>query len=120
WNKRGFEQMFARAIRIGHRSGRPLSVIFADLDGFKGVNDAHGHHEGDRVLQEFAAQLEANIRPQDSLARFGGDEFVLLLPETSAEQAATLAARLEDAVTVTPWSSGWAEQRAGENAVELI
>lgn len=120
WNKRGVEQILDRAVRVVHRTGRPLSVLFFDLDDFKGINDSRGHREGDRVLCKFAAQLEANTRPQDTLARLGGDEFILVLPDTRGEQAEELAVRLRRIVSAATWSCGWAELAPGESADALV
>ena len=78
--------------RLGQ--GQSLVVMFADLDKFKAVNDTYGHATGDVVLQEFAALLQSNMRATDIAARFGGDEFVLLLPNTSLEHARAVAERL--------------------------
>ena len=64
------------------RSGRPLSVLFIDLDGFKRVNDTHDHLHGSRALVEAAAVIRGCARETDIVARFGGDEFALVLPET--------------------------------------
>ncbi|MEP6658812.1 MAG: PAS domain S-box protein [Acidimicrobiales bacterium] len=72
----------------------PVSLLLIDLDGFKEVNDAHGHLAGDFVLCELAARLKAVTRPSDTLARTGGDEFVLLCPETSTEGAVAIAERV--------------------------
>jgi diguanylate cyclase (GGDEF)-like protein len=76
------------------RAGRPFSLVMLDLDGFKLVNDSHGHLEGDLVLQIAARILEQNCRRSDIVARYGGDEFVILMPETSAEQARQIASKL--------------------------
>lgn len=76
------------------RKGENLVVMFADLDKFKAVNDTYGHATGDEVLQEFAALLRACMRSTDIAARFGGDEFVLLLPNTLLEEATAVAERL--------------------------
>jgi diguanylate cyclase (GGDEF)-like protein len=76
------------------RSGRPFSLVMMDLDHFKFVNDSHGHLEGDMVLQVAARILEQNCRRSDIVARYGGDEFVILMPETSAEQSRQIATKL--------------------------
>jgi diguanylate cyclase (GGDEF)-like protein/putative nucleotidyltransferase with HDIG domain len=76
------------------RSGRPFSVVLIDLDKFKEVNDTHGHLEGDLVLARVGRLLELKCRQSNIVARYGGDEFVILMPETSAEQAQILSERL--------------------------
>jgi len=80
--------------RRATRSGRFFSLIMLDLDGFKAVNDRHGHREGDRVLGAVACLLEARSRQSNVAARYGGDEFAILMPETTTEQAEILAERL--------------------------
>ncbi|MGC1188898.1 MAG: diguanylate cyclase [Candidatus Acidiferrales bacterium] len=76
------------------RAGRPFSLLLMDLDRFKLVNDGHGHLEGDLVLQRVARILEQNCRRSDVVARYGGDEFVVLMPETNIEQGRQLATKL--------------------------
>ena len=76
------------------RAGRPFSLVLMDLDRFKFVNDFYGHLEGDVVLQRVGHILEQNCRRSDVVARYGGDEFVILMPETNAEQAGQLAGKL--------------------------
>ncbi len=76
------------------RASRPFSVVMLDLDHFKFVNDTHGHLEGDMVLQVVARILEQNCRRSDVVARYGGDEFVILMPETAADQARQIAGKL--------------------------
>jgi diguanylate cyclase (GGDEF)-like protein len=84
--------------RRSARTGRPFSVIMMDLDGFKRVNDHGGHLEGDRVLAAVATLLDARSRQSNVVARYGGDEFALLMPETNTEQAGILAERLRSAL----------------------
>ena len=76
------------------RYSRPLSVGFVDIDLFKAVNDSHGHHAGDIVLRGVADVLKANLRATDMLGRYGGEEFMLILPETGVEDAASLCEKL--------------------------
>jgi diguanylate cyclase (GGDEF)-like protein len=78
----------------GSRSGRPFSVVLMDLDKFKGVNDTLGHLEGDLVLARVGRLLEQKCRQSNVVARYGGDEFIILMPETGIEQAQILAERL--------------------------
>jgi diguanylate cyclase (GGDEF)-like protein len=85
---------WARAVR----SGRPLAVITADIDFFKKVNDTHGHHVGDLVIKDFGRRAEHMLRVPDILARFGGEEFVILLPETDRDSALHVAERIRQEV----------------------
>jgi len=80
------------------RAHSPLSVLMVDLDDFKLVNDKHGHQAGDRVLRAIAGALRAAVRTSDVVARYGGDEFVVVMPDTDVEEAAHVAARAEAAV----------------------
>jgi diguanylate cyclase (GGDEF)-like protein len=80
------------------RAGTSLSVLMVDLDEFKGVNDEHGHQAGDRVLRAIAAALRGAVRGGDLVARYGGDEFVVLMPDTDATAAAVVAERAQGAV----------------------
>ncbi len=80
------------------RYERPLAVGFVDVDLFKGVNDTYGHHAGDLVLRGIAGVLRANVRATDTVGRYGGEEFMLILPETDVEDAATLAEKLRQLV----------------------
>src|SRR5205814_9896708 len=90
-NRRQSEDALAHEISRADRFGSPLALVFADLDDFKGVNDAHGHPVGDAVLREFADVLRSTVRDSDLAGRWGGEEFVLLLPGTDAEGGAQLA-----------------------------
>lgn len=84
------EQEFARAAQLE----RPLSIAFIDLDDFKKINDLHGHLIGDQVLQVFAGQLQAQLRSSDTIARFGGEEFVVIFPGTSEQLAVEVIRRV--------------------------
>ena len=90
-----------RELDRARRSERPLSVLLGDLDHFKGVNDTWGHLAGDRVLRAVADALSAGVRPYDVVGRYGGEEFVVLLPATSPSDAAVVAERLRARVTAT-------------------
>ena len=87
-----------QALRAGSRDGSVVAVLFLDLDQFKMVNDAHGHHAGDALLLDVAARLAAVLRSDETLARFGGDEFVLVCGHTDADEAALVAQRLAAAL----------------------
>jgi diguanylate cyclase (GGDEF)-like protein len=93
-NRRIFLESLGSSIAFAQRHQAPLSIIMADLDDFKSINDIFGHCTGDKVLQAFAALLMENSRQEDLAARFGGEEFIMMLPETGAEEAAVLGERL--------------------------
>ncbi len=92
--RRFFYEALSSEWRRGLRSGRPFSIILIDLDKFKVVNDTHGHLEGDLVLARVGRLLEQKCRQSNVVARYGGDEFIILMPETGIEQAEALAERL--------------------------
>jgi two-component system cell cycle response regulator len=82
--------------------GRPLSILVTDIDRFKTVNDTHGHDAGDEVLKEFAARIRSTVRGADLACRYGGEEFVVVMPDTPADIAAAVAERLRAAVENMP------------------
>lgn len=93
-NRRLFMEQFERELERARRSGRPLALLMMDIDHFKRTNDTYGHAAGDRVLQEFVRRCQAVLRPPDVLGRLGGEEFAVMLPDTSAAQAKAIAERL--------------------------
>jgi diguanylate cyclase (GGDEF)-like protein len=97
-NRRFLEERLAEMAGLAGRTGHPLSLVMADLDHFKHVNDTFGHEAGDRVLVGFARYVKNSIRVSDLVARFGGEEFVILLPETAAPQARAMAERIRKAL----------------------
>lgn len=97
YSRRHFMEMSDDLIRLMRRTRRPAALLMADLDNFKQINDAHGHHAGDQALIAFADTCRNVIRESDLLGRLGGEEFALMLPETSPEQARALAERLRAA-----------------------
>jgi len=99
FNTRHLQRMLASEVERARRFQHPLSVIFFDLDRFKQVNDTYGHQAGSAALRECGEVLRQTLRTIDIPIRYGGDEFVCLLPETSKEQALTCAHRLRDALT---------------------
>jgi diguanylate cyclase (GGDEF)-like protein/PAS domain S-box-containing protein len=99
-NRRLLEERLAHLLAAQQRAHRPVSVLFMDLDGFKNVNDTHGHQLGDLLLEEISARLNDCLRPGDTLARLGGDEFACLLPDTDRAGAEKVAARMIEAVEV--------------------
>jgi diguanylate cyclase (GGDEF)-like protein len=98
FNSRYLNLYLGREIKRCKRHGIPLSVIFLDLDGFKGINDQYGHLAGSGTLTEVGGILALGVRESDILARYGGDEFVVVLPETPASGALVIAERLRRAI----------------------
>ncbi len=101
-NRRGLYEKADGLLQSVGVEGQPLSVLFADLDGFKAVNDRFGHDAGDKVLKQIAVIIHAHSRDSDIVSRYGGDEFVILLPDASVVEARLVAQRLRSAVT--DWS----------------
>ncbi|MBU0891688.1 MAG: sensor domain-containing diguanylate cyclase [Gammaproteobacteria bacterium] len=97
-NRRGFETQMAFGLAMARRSGRPLSLITVDVDHFKRVNDTYGHEAGDEVLRRLARTLEERLRGSDVIARLGGEEFVVLLPDTDLAGAQAIAQALVQAM----------------------
>ena len=94
-NRRLFQSHLGQALELAHRNQRKLAVLFIDLDHFKSINDTWGHAMGDRLLQGVAKWLKSCLRASDVVARLGGNEFILLLPEiTQVEDAITVARKL--------------------------
>lgn len=93
-NRRAFMERLRIEIQRSNREGVPLSVILADIDHFKRVNDEYGHQVGDMVLRKFSAQLVASSRPYDCVARYGGEEFIVCLPGVDCQKALMVADRM--------------------------
>lgn len=127
-NRSGFEQTFAREVERANRHHGALSLIFLDVDHFKRINDVHGHMTGDHVLEELARVVHDNIRSTDVLGRWGGEEFILLVPETRLEGAALLAEKIRhcveragfEAAGCVTVSCGVAELHAGDTLDSLV
>lgn len=99
-NRRHFEQVLDAFYHQARRYNRPLSLIMLDIDFFKAINDAGGHHAGDELLKDVAAAIEKICRKADLPARLGGDEFAILLPETPADKAAAMAERVRSEISM--------------------
>ncbi len=99
YNSRYLNLVLRRETKRASRSGRPLSLLFLDLDGFKMVNDSHGHLAGSQALVEAAAIIRSCARETDVVARFGGDEFALVLPDTGRDGATSVAARIRERIS---------------------
>lgn len=98
YNSRYLNAVLRRETKRASRSGRPLSLLFIDLDGFKAINDTHGHLFGSRALVEAAAVIRGSARETDVVARFGGDEFALVLPDTGGEGAFAVGERIRERI----------------------
>lgn len=130
-NRRGFSDIAGRLVGIAERSGEPLTAMLCDIDQFKRINDRSGHALGDEILRRLARLMKENLRSTDLIGRFGGDEFVVLLPQTAlpgALKVATIINRKfsqalqsdgDDPLTAT-LSIGVAERRAKESFEDLI
>ena len=93
-NRRHLVQRLSEECARSARSGQPFSLLVIDLDGFKGINDTHGHAAGDACLQHFTLMAQTRLRPGDMLARSGGDEFCIVLPSSTLREGAMIARRV--------------------------
>lgn len=96
-NKKSAMEELQREVARAKRHGNRLSIMIIDLDNFKAINDTHGHLEGDKVLVDFSGKAKTSLRETDRLTRFGGDEFMAVLPDTDIEHASLVANRLHEA-----------------------
>ncbi|KAF1053998.1 MAG: Diguanylate cyclase DosC [Stenotrophomonas maltophilia] len=101
-NRREFDQVMKQELARSSRNGLPLALLMVDLDHFKDVNDRHGHPLGDEVIRHTATLLRKHTRAHDSVARLGGEEFLLLIPEVTPAQASALAEKLRRLIQDTP------------------
>ena len=102
YNRRAFDAALRQAMLQAEQAGQPLALLLLDIDHFKAVNDRHGHDLGDRVLQSMARRLGNSLRSSDLLARWGGEEFAILLPGTPLSGAQVFAERLRSRVAERP------------------
>jgi diguanylate cyclase (GGDEF)-like protein len=105
-NRRRFTEHVEAEIRRVKRGGAPFSVLALDLDNFKSINDRYGHQAGDDILKAFVQKSLAAIRPYDGIARVGGEEFMVLLPQAALEAARIIAERVRAAIASTSFESG--------------
>jgi len=98
YNRRGFTLLAEQEVKLAHRINRPMLLFFCDVDSLKGINDAHGHAQGDLALQEVSAILKETFREVDIIARLGGDEFVVLGLDAIQESAEAISARMQTAI----------------------
>ncbi|MGL6072285.1 GGDEF domain-containing protein, partial [Craterilacuibacter sp.] len=131
YNRRGLDEYFARELSRAERTGSPLSVALLDVDNFKQLNDKYGHQAGDHALRFLVEAIRRQLRPSDICARFGGEEFVILLPDTPIEEAVMAVQRLQRELTrnffltnnerlVMTFSAGVALWHLGEKDVDVI
>jgi len=125
-NRHGLLPHLRRELARAERQGPPLSVALCDIDHFKRVNDTHGHAAGDGVLRDFADSLRAHARASDLVARWGGEEFLLVLPDTDAEAARRVVERIRTRRAAAPrsvrsvtFSAGVASTSGGEGASDV-
>ena len=97
-NRDSFEMLFSKEIKTARSNSASLSLVMLDIDNFKDINDTFGHQAGDNILIEIAHLIEKNIKPNDIFARWGGEEFVLLLPKTSLDGGFAFAQKLRDII----------------------
>jgi two-component system cell cycle response regulator len=109
-NRRYMRSQLEGHIRRANMGGGPVSILLADIDHFKKVNDVHGHHAGDDVLREFGKRLREHIRPSDLACRYGGEEFVVIMPDTSQATAQAAAERIREIIQSMPFTINRGEQ----------
>jgi diguanylate cyclase (GGDEF)-like protein len=103
-NRRYFESRCREEIAYARRHQRPLACMFFDIDKFKGINDGHGHLAGDEVLRNVASLIKSQLRSNDVIARFGGEEFVALLPQIGLRKACEIAERIRTTIGTYPFN----------------
>jgi len=106
YNRRHLDEHLRRTISAARRHGRNVGLLLADIDHFKLVNDQYGHLAGDAVLKEVAARLQATVRVEDALGRWGGEEFIAVLSETAADSTSVIAERMRQAIAEAPFTLG--------------
>ncbi len=132
-NRRAFEKDLEKELAKIKRYKYPLSLIMCDIDHFKHINDNYGHRVGDKILQKMAEILKNGIRETDSAYRYGGEEFMILLPHTTGEQASRLAERIRNKISIFRFllkkpetsiritiSSGATQARQDEDVEEIV
>jgi diguanylate cyclase (GGDEF)-like protein len=102
WNRTAIFDVLRHEIARAERGGAPLSIVMADVDHFKRVNDVYGHPVGDVVLQEVTRRMQIALRPYDEIGRYGGEELLLILPRCDAQQAVQVAERLRRCIAEAP------------------
>ena len=103
WNRRAFDKMLGVHVDAAPKTSAPLSLILADIDFFKKINDSFGHLIGDEILKLVAGTISKNVKGRDIVARFGGEEFALILPQTSLENAVNIAQQIKSQLENQKW-----------------
>lgn len=130
-NRRGLDEALEREVARAERSDAPLCAVLIDIDDFKNINDSYGHQVGDFALVHMVAIIRETLRTNDLIGRYGGDEFVLLLPNARIEEASAVLARLHAEIAAKPlawgnrklhvtFSAGIAERRKGQSVSVLM
>ncbi|HIK64407.1 MAG TPA: PleD family two-component system response regulator [Henriciella marina] len=117
YNRRYMNNQLSLWMKRSSMGGTPLSVVSVDIDHFKKVNDVFGHEAGDRVLKEFAERIMANVRPKDIVCRPGGEEFLVIMPETGGDLACSAAERIRRAIAAETFDGGTRSSSALEVTV---
>jgi two-component system cell cycle response regulator len=133
YNRRYMESHVGTLVEQAASRGKPLTILVLDIDYFKSINDTHGHDAGDDVLREFALRIRKSIRGIDLACRYGGEEFVVVMPETDMSVATIVAERLRRRIAGEPFpiqqathaievtiSVGIAALGAGDNAASIL
>jgi diguanylate cyclase (GGDEF)-like protein len=106
YNRQPLNEFFDRELRVAERQGQPISVVLADLDHFKVVNDTYGHQAGDEALRVFGDLIRQSYRASDIHCRYGGEEFLILLPAMALDKACKRTERLRQALEAKPVAYG--------------
>lgn len=106
WNRGAIMEVLRAEAARASRQAHPLSVAMVDADGFKLINDTHGHQAGDAVLREMAQRLRGTLRPYDAVGRYGGEEFLVILPQCGSGAAKVLAERMRETVSAVSYAAG--------------
>ncbi|MBL3599241.1 MAG: GGDEF domain-containing protein [gamma proteobacterium endosymbiont of Lamellibrachia anaximandri] len=106
YNRRKIDQVMQESLESAQRNNSPLALILLDIDHFKSINDRYGHQMGDEVIQHLAEQLKGNVRGNDTIGRWGGEEFLIICPDLTADKAMKLSERLRAAIAMIRPSNG--------------
>ncbi|OHC48108.1 MAG: hypothetical protein A3J25_02510 [Pseudomonadales bacterium RIFCSPLOWO2_02_FULL_63_210] len=128
WSRLKIEELAHNEIKRAERYDFPLALVFLDIDRFKAINDQYGHDVGDCVLTGVAQRIKAHLRDSDSLCRWGGEEFIILMPHTDLDQACLIAEKLRGLLAAEPLtgtigvtaSFGVAQWQPGQGLGELV